>query len=772
MGKTQHFGLNKFGAEGRISDEGYKFTLRDRDLIDTLLHTLMAHDHSGVAQGSALQGPPASIYLDLTLQTSGGTLPAGRDFYYKFSYVDANGNETHASSAILISTPDPLVPPETQNLITATTGGSLAPGTYKYAIAFYQDAGGVTTAPNLSTITVPLGTSTNTVTVPLQILPAEADGWKIYRKGPGDLEYWLLDTVAAGPSQFVDDGTLNPDCTQKRPVANTTNSTNSIVVDLPASELPLSPQVVAWNIYRTSTPGSYAAQSLVASVVETTTEGGADLVTTYTDAGGTLNPGIPLRQTAVPEPPPRLDGSAFSVGGARLPAELAPLGVRTLGVLLPGTLSARTYHQFVPPHDMHVERIDGYFLTAPTGLAVGTNFLTVRVRDDYTQNEIQKLYNDAGPLDEIQTVYNSATGGTFTLSDGVDTTAAIAFNASAATIETRLEADIASIVDVTVSGSGTQIDPWVITYVDPAGTNVSQLIANDAGLTGGVSTVTTIREGQTGGTFTLSDGVSTTAAIAFNASAATIETRLETDIASITAVTVTGTGTFVDPWVIEFVTPGAVDLDLLIVDDTNLDGNSFISETQQGLGATQVDLVVNQNQASHFWQSSQDDSGLQEAEEAPAVGGISVSDNLALSNSAAAELDTQNEENYWNVGVLDPGSYVVYFYVSDVDRTASFDIEVVDDHLGTPTVLESQSWTPGRSVYTPAYELRFVSTGVENIFFVTTKTDVGAGPVRIDKYEYEFVHPVLNGGSTVTLEVLVTGAPTTPGDDLQLTLWY
>ncbi len=44
MGKTTNFGLNRFGQEGRISDEGYKFSLKDRDIIDTLLFSLFMLD--------------------------------------------------------------------------------------------------------------------------------------------------------------------------------------------------------------------------------------------------------------------------------------------------------------------------------------------------------------------------------------------------------------------------------------------------------------------------------------------------------------------------------------------------------------------------------------------------------------------------------------------------------------------------------------------------------------------------------------------------------
>jgi len=64
-------------------------------------------------------------------------------------------------------------------------------------------------------------------------------------------------------------------------------------------------------------------------------------------------------------------------------------------------------------------------------------------------------------------LYNDATSGTFTLSDGTDTTSAIAYDASAFTVETRLETDITAYDDVNVTGSGTASDPWVLEFIDP-----------------------------------------------------------------------------------------------------------------------------------------------------------------------------------------------------------------------------------------------------------------------------------------------------------------
>lgn len=78
----------------------------------------------------------------------------------------------------------------------------------------------------------------------------------------------------------------------------------------------------------------------------------------------------------------------------------------------------------------------------------------------------------------------TATGGTYTLSDGTDTTSAISWNASAATIETRLETDIAAISDVLVTpiSGGFQIE-----FVNPPFD--INLTVNPASLTGGTATL-------------------------------------------------------------------------------------------------------------------------------------------------------------------------------------------------------------------------------------------------------------------------------------------
>ena len=97
---------------------------------------------------------------------------------------------------------------------------------------------------------------------------------------------------------------------------------------------------------------------------------------------------------------------------------------------------------------------------------------------------------------EVQEVSNNATGGNFTLMFTGQTTAPINYNASAASVESALEA-LSNITDVSVTGSGTAGDPWVVAFVDPGKQNVAEMTADDTNLTGGTSTITTTVEGGT-----------------------------------------------------------------------------------------------------------------------------------------------------------------------------------------------------------------------------------------------------------------------------------
>ena len=149
-------------------------------------------------------------------------------------------------------------------------------------------------------------------------------------------------------------------------------------------------------------------------------------------------------------------------------------------------------------------------------------------------------------------------GGTFTLTVDTKTTAALAWNITAANLKTELTN--AGIPVTTVTGSGTLAAPWVITFIGIPGSvtmDKTSLIENLSG-SGAVYNVNVGY--NVGGTFTLTVDSKTTAPLAWNITAANLKTALTN--AGIGVNTVTGSGTLAAPWVITFTTaPASVTMD-------------------------------------------------------------------------------------------------------------------------------------------------------------------------------------------------------------------
>lgn len=157
----------------------------------------------------------------------------------------------------------------------------------------------------------------------------------------------------------------------------------------------------------------------------------------------------------------------------------------------------------------------------------------------------------------VTRMWTDADGGTFTIGISVDgggfqTTSALAYNASAATVRTALIA-LSNVTDINVNGAGTATDPWRIQSVDPEGEYL--FIDNSGSLIGPWQVEVA---GASGGTWTATIDGATTAAIARNASAATVKTEIEA-LATVTTVTVTRGSTsdgFI--WLIYFDTPDTI----------------------------------------------------------------------------------------------------------------------------------------------------------------------------------------------------------------------
>lgn len=104
---------------------------------------------------------------------------------------------------------------------------------------------------------------------------------------------------------------------------------------------------------------------------------------------------------------------------------------------------------------------------------------------------------EVGPtaaVNEVQTITVTGTAGTFTLAFGTQTTAAIAFNASTAAVQTALLL-LTNLDDTDVVVTGA-VGSYVVTFGGKyAGTNVAAIVANGALLTAGTATVVTTTPG-------------------------------------------------------------------------------------------------------------------------------------------------------------------------------------------------------------------------------------------------------------------------------------
>jgi hypothetical protein len=97
------------------------------------------------------------------------------------------------------------------------------------------------------------------------------------------------------------------------------------------------------------------------------------------------------------------------------------------------------------------------------------------------------VVNTGGASSEIQEFYITAAGGTFDVGIESDTASGIAYGASAATLQTALEATSGvGSGDVIVTGSGTESDPYRLEYAAAlGGLNLAQVTVDISSITGG-----------------------------------------------------------------------------------------------------------------------------------------------------------------------------------------------------------------------------------------------------------------------------------------------
>lgn len=266
-GNTSHYNFKRLNTGDNLYSDSAKFTWGDREQMDALIYQgAEGHHHTGESSGSNPTLAPT-----LALDDSSGSLSGSTTYYYCYTYVDSAGLESSPSPVASQATSSAVTSPTAPALATSPTGGVLLPGQYFYVLTAYQSSNTVETkglSPN--TIVIPVGTSTNRVTLTLPSLPSGATGFNIYRKKPGGLGMFYLDSVdlnvATPPTTYVDDGNPLEDCTRTLPSVNSTNSTNNITITLPGAT-PVIPAGYTWKIYRSTVAGSFTNAFLTQQTV-------------------------------------------------------------------------------------------------------------------------------------------------------------------------------------------------------------------------------------------------------------------------------------------------------------------------------------------------------------------------------------------------------------------------------------------------------------------------------------------------------------------------
>lgn len=367
---TTHFGFTRVLDGEDVSKDGYAPLGRDRDMLDNLLFALFNREFTGVPALGDPTDPP-----DLTLQPAGGTLPADRTFYYRVAYVDPFGLETAASPELSVDTPETIEAPTAPALSVIESGGDLGPGVYNYVITSVDPIGGETTVSPLSSIQITAG-ATNSIDIDLPDLDPAAVTMRIYRSRPGQSSLFYIGQSSA--DTFTDPG-LVEDATRLAPGVNSTNATNSVLVETPGAFIPQ--DAVSWRIYRTEVSGVYDSNSLVHDVVEPATTTSTIPTTTYVDDGGALLAGAPRDVSATAPAAPKLNlANLLGV----LPISAVPRGVQCLSAYGPGTASDGDVLTITEvPSIVAPVRFTAYWQTPPT-----SGQPTIRVSDGSTDIDL------------------------------------------------------------------------------------------------------------------------------------------------------------------------------------------------------------------------------------------------------------------------------------------------------------------------------------------------------------------------------------------------
>jgi hypothetical protein len=263
--------------------------------LDTILYGALQHTHDGAAALSAPTG-----VLSLVSATTGGTLLAGKTYYFVISYLDVSGRETAKSSVVSITTDAAISTPATPTYVEATdlvaAASALTGGSYWYKIS-YVKGGGETPCSEPVYVEVPTD-QTYSAQIHFTSLTAAANGADkifIYRK-IGLTGSWnkLIEISAVDRDYYVDDNTAVVNCDVGPKTVNTTNSYNKITIDFSGMNYTEATYVkiyVTTSVDSSATPvATWLSTSHLITSVDVTI---ATPVTSYVYTGAALSSGKP-----------------------------------------------------------------------------------------------------------------------------------------------------------------------------------------------------------------------------------------------------------------------------------------------------------------------------------------------------------------------------------------------------------------------------------------------------------------------------------------------
>lgn len=232
MRKTPFAGLTELEPSESLATDGGSFVSRNPSIIDYYLEIgARSHRHTGDAPLADPAAPPI-----VTVSTAGGTIPADTVLAVTYTLVDERGGETRPAPVVTLTTPLPMDEPfeAPQIALELDQGGTLTVGTYYYAASLIDDAGGETPIGPIAEVVREPGAATARVRLTgLADLVADAGAlrYRLYRaKDQGEFDL-LAEGVA---DEVLDDGSLVLDCSVSPQTVNSTHSTNSVSVIVPA----------------------------------------------------------------------------------------------------------------------------------------------------------------------------------------------------------------------------------------------------------------------------------------------------------------------------------------------------------------------------------------------------------------------------------------------------------------------------------------------------------------------------------------------------------